>query len=101
MASEKKNSSSKSRSVIREQAVVEAPRSRAAAAQFAVCVCNDDYPASLELRKLYRVIEDAFADEHDMIRVIDESEEDYLFPKSYFVRIDLPRNLEIALQKIA
>jgi hypothetical protein len=38
-------------------------------------------------RKLYRVVEDAFADAHEMIRVIDESEEDYLYPESYFVRV--------------
>ena len=100
MASVKKNSNSKSRSVIREEPMA-ATRARGAAAPFAVCVCNDEYAASLELRKLYRVIDDTFADEHDMIRVIDESDEDYLYPKSYFVRVHLPREAEIALQKIA
>jgi hypothetical protein len=68
---------------------------------FAICVRNDDYPASLELRKLYRVLADSFADEHDMIRIVDESGEDYLFPDSYFVRVELPRAVEQVLQKIA
>ena len=54
----------------------------------AMCVCNDDYPASLELRKLYRVIEDEFAAEHGLIRVIDESGEDYLYPDDFFVRTE-------------
>ncbi len=70
-------------------------------AHFAVCVRNDSYPASLELRKLYPVLEDAFGAEHGMIRVIDESGEGYLFPESYFVRVELPRTVERVLQKIA
>jgi hypothetical protein len=69
--------------------------------QFAICVRNDDYPASLELRKLYPVVSDAFAAQHDMIRVIDESGEDYLFPSDYFVRVRLPETVEKRLRKIA
>jgi hypothetical protein len=68
---------------------------------YAVCVRNDDYPASLELRKLYRVLEDSFAAEHGMVRVIDESGEDYLYPNEFFVKIDLPLSVEKALAKIA
>jgi hypothetical protein len=45
-------------------------------------VRNDDYPASLELRKLYPVLEDEFAAEHGLI---DESGEDYLYPGEFFV----------------
>jgi len=55
----------------------------------------------LELRKLYPVLEDEFAAEHDMIRVVDESGEDYLYPSSYFVRVALPQSVEQTLQKIA
>ena len=55
---------------------------------FAICVRNDRYPVSLELRKRYRVLPDKFADEHQMIRVIDESGEDYLYPSRFFVRVD-------------
>jgi len=73
----------------------------AATQHFAICVRNDGYPASLELRKLYPVLPDAFADDHDMIRVVDESGEDYLFPDAYFVRVELPRVIERALERIA
>jgi hypothetical protein len=69
--------------------------------QFAICVRNEDYPASLELRKLYPVLSDEFAAQHDMIRVIDESGEDYLFPSDYFVRVRLPETVEKRLRKIA
>ena len=68
---------------------------------FAVCVRNENYRASLELRKLYRVLDDPFADAHDMIRVVDESGEDYLYPAKYFVRVELPISTERALAKIA
>jgi hypothetical protein len=68
---------------------------------FAVCVRNEDYPASLELRKLYEVLEDAFAEQHGMIRVIDESGEDYLYPNDYFFRVSLPAVLEKRLLEIA
>jgi hypothetical protein len=65
--------------------------------QFVVCIQNQDYPASLEIRKLYQVIEDHVANQHNMIRVIDESGEDYLYPTSYFASIELPENLQQAL----
>jgi hypothetical protein len=62
---------------------------------FAVCVRNRGYRASLELRKLYPVLPDAFADEHQMIRVIDESDEDYLYPAKFFVRLDRLRRRHV------
>ncbi len=62
--------------------------------QFVVCISNQDYPASLEVRKIYQVIPDANATKHQMIRVIDESGEDYLYPSSYFVPIELPKAAE-------
>ena len=68
--------------------------------QFAVCVKNAGYEASLELRKLYEVLPDSFAEEHGMIRVVDESGEDYLFGKDYFVPIDLPEPLTSALLEL-
>jgi hypothetical protein len=63
--------------------------------QFVVCIKNDSYPASLELRKIYKVVADARAAEHGQIRVIDESGEDYLYPASFFVPIELPEAVEI------
>jgi hypothetical protein len=48
-------------------------------------VNSKDYPASLELRKLYQVVADEAAAKHHQLRVIDESGEDYLYPEEYFV----------------
>jgi hypothetical protein len=112
MASERKNLSSRSRSSKRISArTAEAVRTRKSSRasvtgqtgvwHYAICVSNQDYPASLELRKLYPVLEDAFATQHGMMRVIDESGEDYLFPAEYFVRVQLPASVEKALTKIA
>ena len=64
---------------------------------FVVCVKNEGYAASLELRKIYENIPDKRASEHQMIRVIDESGEDYLYPADFFVPIDLPKPVEDAL----
>ena len=58
--------------------------------RFVVCVKNRGFAASLELRKIYRVIPDAAAESHRLVRVVDESGEDYLFPETCFVNIDLP-----------
>lgn len=66
---------------------------------FVVCIKNTGYEASLEPRKIYQVLPDAEAENHKMIRVIDESGEDYLFPASLFSPITLPQTLvkELAL----
>ena len=58
--------------------------------QIAICINNHDYPASLEVRKIYQILPDSKAESHQMIRVIDESGEDYLYPASYFIVIELP-----------
>ena len=58
---------------------------------FVICVRNDQNPASLELRKLYEVIPDEKASKHYLVRVIDESGEDYLYPEDYFVAVKLPQ----------
>ena len=57
---------------------------------FVVCVNNDDYAASLELRKLYEVLLDEEATKHRQLRIIDESGEDYLYPESFFAPVELP-----------
>jgi len=64
-----------------------------------VCVRNAGYLASLELRKLYEVLEDAEAASDDMIRVIDESGEDYLYPSDMFVFAPLPAAVEQAVAR--
>ncbi len=65
--------------------------------QFVVCLKNEGYLASLEPRKIYRVIPDSDAATHGLIRVVDESDEDYLFPADFFAPISLPEDLVEAL----
>lgn len=62
--------------------------------QFAVCVNNHEYPASLEVRKIYEILPDDKAAKHGLVRIIDESGEDYLYPQDYFVAISLPQAAE-------
>lgn len=62
--------------------------------QFAVCVKNDNYPASLEVRKIYEVLPDKKAAKHGLLRIIDESGEDYLYPQEFFVSIKIPEAAE-------
>ncbi len=61
------------------------------AARFVLCVHNNGNVASLELFKLYRVLPDLSAAKHHLLRVVDESGEDYLYPDSYFVKIAVPQ----------
>ncbi len=68
---------------------------------FVVCVINDEYDGALELRKIYEVLEDADAAPHDLIRVIDESGEDYLYPRDWFLPIQLPHDVAEAIAEIA
>lgn len=65
--------------------------------RFAVCVNNEDYRASLELRKIYQLVPDAGASAHHLLRVIDESGEDYLYPQQFFRVIELPKDVQKAL----
>ena len=67
---------------------------------FYLCISNKDCP-DLEIRKVYHGIEDPKARKHGQIRIIDESEEDYLYPKEYFVAVELPKEAEKAFELIA
>jgi hypothetical protein len=69
--------------------------------RFVVCVNNADYPASLELHKIYRVLPDEDAEVDGDIRVVDESGEDYLYPAEWFVPIELPQAVEKSLLQAA
>jgi hypothetical protein len=60
--------------------------------RFAICVNNDGYPASLELRKVYQLIPDEVAAARGFVRVVDESGEDYLYPQGSFVPIEVPQS---------
>lgn len=59
---------------------------------FAICIT--DIEPDLEPRKVYQVLSDPIANQEQCVRVIDESGEDYLYPASYFVLIELPQTLE-------
>jgi hypothetical protein len=65
--------------------------------QLVVCVSNDDYAASLEKRKIYVALPDAKAEQHDLLRIIDESGDDYLYPKALFRSIALPEAVRKAV----
>ena len=68
---------------------------------FVVCVRNEGYEVALELRKIYQVISDTAAERHHLLKVIDESGEDYLYPQDFFLPIDLPKALEKAVLAVA
>ena len=68
---------------------------------FAICVHNGEYAGTLELRKVYEVLEDAVAETRHYVRVIDESGEDYLYPQSWFVPVTVPENIEQVLHDLA
>jgi hypothetical protein len=65
--------------------------------QLVVCISNDDYPTSLEKRKIYVALRDLDADREDLLRIIDESGEDYLYPKKFFRLIELPLPIKKAV----
>ena len=65
--------------------------------RFFICIRNTAYQASLELRKLYRAIPDPRAAGLHYLRIVDESGKDYLYPKKYFLRLELTRAVRKAL----
>ena len=73
--------------------------SQDAPTRFAVCVSNGGYPASLEARKLYQVLPDKAAEELDHLRVIDETGDDYLYPRELFREIEIPAAVEEELRR--
>jgi hypothetical protein len=58
---------------------------------FVLCVDNTAYEASLIVGKVYRVLPDKRAAKDDLVRVLDETGEDYLFHKAHFVFVGFPR----------
>ena len=70
---------------------------RSTAKRFVVCLDNEGYQVSLERRKIYRVLPDPDAAKHRLVRVIDESGEDYLYPQRFFAPIELPRVIRRAV----
>jgi hypothetical protein len=72
-------------------------RSDAQNFHFAICLDNQGYQASLEISKVYRVIHDPDAESNGLIRVFDESGEDYAFAIARFHGIELPQRVEAVL----
>jgi hypothetical protein len=70
---------------------------RRPAITFAVCIKNVGYPAALELHKIYRVLRDDDAAADGDVRIIDESGEDYLYPRDWFTAIEPPRPVRASL----
>ena len=66
---------------------------------FAICVSNRGYAAALEVRKVYPIVPDRDAQERGLIRVVDESGEDYLYPERFFVPIDVPGEAKKAFSR--
>ena len=58
--------------------------------RFVLCIQSGSHQASLEPRKIYRIVEDPAAEARRLLRVVDESGEDYLFPAELFVPIEVP-----------
>ena len=69
--------------------------------QLVVCVDNDGYPASLEKRKIYVALRDQAAEKQGFLRIIDESGEDYIYPKTFFREIALPQAVTRAVLSAA
>jgi hypothetical protein len=60
--------------------------------KYALCLRNDDCD-DLEVRKIYQVLPDKSAQQDGYLRIVDESGEDYLYPESYFLFIELPQEV--------
>lgn len=69
----------------------------AQAKQFVVCIDNKGYAASLEKRKIYIALRDTGAEKQGLLRIVDESGEDYLYPKASFRSIALPQAVKKAV----
>jgi 2-C-methyl-D-erythritol 4-phosphate cytidylyltransferase len=70
--------------------------------QFALCLDNAGNEASLICGKVYRVLPDTGGAKDDLVRVVDESGEDYLFARSQFAIVEFPQAVRrklLALQK--
>lgn len=93
----KKESNKKTSANVGRQRARETTSKRPRNAQFAVCIDNEGYKASLEIGKLYRILPDKDAQSHGLVRVIDESGEDYAYSVNRFHLMKIPSVIERAL----
>jgi hypothetical protein len=68
--------------------------------QYVMCIDNDGYPVSLDLLRVYQVVPDAKAESHEMVRIIDNSGEDYLFEADRFVPVELSKTAQSAFAAV-
>jgi hypothetical protein len=66
--------------------------------QLVICINNECYPASLEKRKIYVVLADRAGEKHGLLRIINESGDDYLYPKTFFRAIALSQAVKKAVR---
>jgi hypothetical protein len=71
--------------------------SKSISKQLVVCIDNEGYPASLEKRKIYIVLRDSVVEKRGLLWIIDESGDDYLYPKKLFRPIALPQSVKKAV----
>jgi hypothetical protein len=71
------------------------------ARRLVICVDNSGFEVSLERRKIFVSLPDARAEKHGMLRVVDESGDDYLYSKEAFVAVALPQTIRRAILKAA
>jgi hypothetical protein len=74
---------------------------RPPAKPFALCIDNTDYAASLIVGKVYRILPDPRAAKDDLVRIVDESGEDYLYHKDHFVFVDFPKAVRKRILAVA
>ena len=65
--------------------------------QLVACIDNEGCAVSLEKRKIYVALRDPAAEKHGLLRIIDESSDDYLYPKTFFRSIELPQAVRKAV----
>ncbi|MEI9992912.1 MAG: hypothetical protein WDM86_23155 [Rhizomicrobium sp.] len=65
--------------------------------QLVICVNNQGYPAALEKRKIYVSLRDPSAEKNGLVRIVDESGDDFLYPASFFRPIALPDKVKKAV----
>ena len=73
---------------------------RSATKPFAICIDDTDYKASLIRGKVYQILPDPKAARDDLVRIVDESGEDYLYHRGYFVFVDFPLSVKKKLRAL-
>jgi hypothetical protein len=65
-----------------------------------MCLDNTDHLVGLEVRKVYKVVDDPFAEAHGAIRIIDETGEDYMYEAGRFVPVELPETADVLFEGV-